>query len=71
MSVQLRLKLKIISSCDVIRMSDDKNEYNLFYGKWGTEYSFEIFASKTPIQAECKLKNQFLRAHFSPYQWFS
>ncbi len=28
---------------------DDKNKYNLFHGKWGTEYSSEIFSSKLPI----------------------
>ncbi len=31
---------------------DDKNEYNLFYGKRGTEYRFEVFSSKKPIPAE-------------------
>ncbi len=46
-------------------MLDDKNECNLFYGKWGTEYSLEIFSSKTPIPAEWKLKNQFWRHIFS------
>ncbi len=30
--------------------SDDKNEYTLFRGKWGTEYGSEIFSSKPPYQ---------------------
>ncbi len=31
---------------------DDKNEYNLFYGKWGTKEGFEIFSSKNAILAD-------------------
>ncbi len=38
---------------------DNKNECNLCYGKWSTEYSFEIFTSKNSILAEWKPKNQF------------
>ncbi len=40
--------------------SDDKNEYDLFYRRRGTQYGFEIFSSKTHIPAEWKPKNQFL-----------
>ncbi len=46
--------------------SDDKNEYNLFYEKWGTEYGFAIFTSKNPIPAEWKPKNHFWR-HIFPH----
>ncbi len=46
-------------------VSDDKNEYNLFYKKWNTEYDFEIFSSKILIPAEWKLKKQF-REHIFP-----
>ncbi len=28
---------------------DDKNEYNLSYGKWDTEYCFKIFSQKNPF----------------------
>ncbi len=47
-------------------VSDDKNEYNLLYGKWATKYGFEIFSSKTPIPAEWKPRNQFW-GHISPH----
>ncbi len=40
-------------------VSKDKNEYNLFYGKWSTEFGFQIFSSGYPILAEWKQKNQF------------
>ncbi len=48
---------------------DDKNEYNLFYGKCGTEYGFVVFSSRNPHTAWMKAKNWFW-AHFIPYQWF-
>ncbi len=51
-------------------VSDNKNEYNIFYGKWGTKYDFEIFSSKTPIPAERTPKNQFwgrIFRHISGY----
>ncbi len=44
---------------------DDKNKYNLFYGKLGTEYGFEVFSSKKPILAKWKPKNQFWGHIFS------
>ncbi len=33
-------------------LSDDKNEFKLFYKKWGTEYGFEILSSKEHVPAE-------------------
>ncbi len=42
------------------RVSDDKNECNLFHGKWGTEYSFEIFSLKTPYTGWMKIKKPVL-----------
>ncbi len=49
-------------------LSNDKNEYNLFYGKWGNKYGFEIFSSKTHCQL--KAKKPVLGAYFPPYQLF-
>ncbi len=38
---------------------NDKNEYNRFYGKWGTEYSFEVFSQKSPYQLNKSQKTGF------------
>ncbi len=38
---------------------DDKNEYNLFYGKLGNEYCYEIFSSKKFKPTEWKPNNRF------------
>ncbi len=46
---------------------DDKNEYDLFHGNWGSEYGFEIFSLKKPTSAEWKPKSPVLGAHHSPY----
>ncbi len=43
-------------------VSNDKNEYNLFYGKWGTEYSFEIL----PHTGRTKAKKTKFGDTFSP-----
>ncbi len=51
------------------RVSNDKNEYDLFYGKWGTEYGFEVFSSKWSTVAEWK-PNFWGGGTFSSYQWF-
>ncbi len=45
---------------------DDKNEHNLFPGKWDTEYGFEIFSSKNTTPAEWKPKIQFW-GHIFPH----
>ncbi len=47
-------------------VSENENEYNLFYGKWRIEYGFEILTSKTLISAEWKLKNLFW-GHIFPF----
>ncbi len=48
------------------RMShDDKNEYNLFHGKWGTQYGFEIFSSK-PLYGLNKSQKISFGATFPP-----
>ncbi len=39
--------------------SDDKNEYNLFWGKWGTGYSFKVFSPENPIPSDWNPKNWF------------
>ncbi len=36
-----------------------KNEYDLFFGKWGTKYSFSVFFSKNPIPSDLNPKNWF------------
>ncbi len=46
-------------------VSDDKNEYNLLYGKWGTKYSFEIFSSKPPYRLNESQKTSFGSTLFS------
>ncbi len=47
-----------------------KNEYNLFCGKWGTEYCLKFFfIKKNPYQL-IKSQKVGLRAHFPLYQWF-
>ncbi len=46
-------------------VSDDKNEFSLFYGKWGTEYDFEIFSSKTPHTSWRKAKKKQFWGIFS------
>ncbi len=37
----------------------DKNEYNLFCGKGGTEYYFEVFSSKYPYRLNESRKTGF------------
>ncbi len=43
--------------------------HNLFYGKWGIEYGFETFFSKTSYRLN-ESQKPVLVAHFSSYQWF-
>ncbi len=45
--------------------SDDKNEYDIFFGKWGTKYSVQVFFSKTPIPSDLNPKTRFWGT-FSP-----
>ncbi len=49
--------------------SDDKNEYNLFCGKWSTNYCFKVFSFKKSVAVEWKPKKPF-KAYFPLYQWF-
>ncbi len=46
---------------------DNKNKYNLFYGKWDTEYGFEIFFSRNHIPVEWKQKKNQFWGHIFPH----
>ncbi len=41
-------------------VSDNENEYNLFGGKWCTEYSFQVFSTNNPIPYDYKTRKTSL-----------